>query len=158
MKKRYLLIVIFLSFFFFGCDDINFGVQEVHGTYLILDGVRDSNLTIYYECEKLNFYTSEKSKEEDPDTVFAIIRTYNLNNSDSYRFFYIPHGHQIEDHKNIEVFFRVDVDGILYEASFHIPSLNTPEKTGLGKVDFLLKDNQGNAIPAIFTWEFHQTI
>ena len=84
------------------------------------------------------------------------VKYYNLSSGDSYRFFYIPHNWQIKDHKNLNICFSVDVNRVLYEASLDIPTLNT--KTGQDKVNFMLGTENGNTIPAVFTWDLHMTI
>lgn len=86
----------------------------------------------------------------------SFIKWYSLSNSDSNRFFYIPHNFQIKDHKNLSIFFTVDVNGVLYKASLDIPTLST--ETEINKVKFILSTENGNTIPAVFTWELHMTI
>lgn len=158
MKKRFLLIALFLSFFFFGCDDINFGLQEVYNTYLILEGVTAPDITVMCKCEKLNVPDFIQCEECNLDTMGNFTKNYNLSSSDSYIFFYVPHKWQIEDHKNIKIYFTVNVNGALYEASLDIPTLNTQSKDGKDKVNFMLNAENGNTIPAVFTWDLHMTI
>ena len=158
MRKRYCLIALFLTFFFFGCDDINFGVQEVYNTYLLLEGVTDDDITVMCKCEKLNVPDFIQCEERDSNTMGNFIKSYNLSTSDSYRFFYIPHNLQIKDHKNIKIFFTVNVNGSLYEVSMDIPTLNTQSNDGKDKVNFMLNTENGNIIPAVFTWDLHETI
>lgn len=155
-RKKSSLIFVFLTFLFFGCDDINFGLQEVYNTYLILDGVKDSDITVMCKCEKLNVPDFTQCEERNSDSMINFVKYYNLSSGDSYRFFYIPHNWQIKDHKNLNICFSVDVNGVLYEASLDIPTLNT--KTGEDKVNFMLRTENGNTIPAVFTWELHMTI
>jgi hypothetical protein len=158
MKKKYCLIILFLTFFLFGCDDINFGIQEVYNTYLLLEGVTDSDITVMCKCEKLNIPDFTQCEEKDSDTMSNFTKTYNLSGSNSYRFFYVPHNWQIKDHKNLKIFFTVTVNGVLYETSLDIPTLSTQTEDGKDKVNFMLYAENGNPIPAVFTWDLHETI
>ena len=158
MKKIYCLITLFLTFFFFGCDDVNFGLQEVYNTYLLLEGVKDSDITVMCKSEKLNVPDFIQCEERDSDTMGNFIKSYDLSRSDSYRFFYIPHNFQVTDHKNIKIYFTVNVNGSSYDASLDIPTLNTQSKDGKDKVKFMLNVEDGNTIPAVFTWDLHMTI
>ncbi len=158
MRNRYCLITLFLTFFFFGCDDINFGLQEVYNTYLVLEDVNDSNITVMCKCEKLNIPDFIQCEERDSEEMCNFINDYNLSGSDSYRFFYVPHNLQITDHKNITIFFTVNVNGVIYEASQDIPTLSSKSKDGKDKVNFMLNSDNGNTIPAVFTWDLHMTI
>ncbi len=159
MKKRFLLLALLLPFIFTGCDDINFGVQWVDDSYLILEDVDSLDITVTCESEKLNIYENTECKEITDEGTYDSFKEYGfINDNNPYKLFYITSGEQIHDHKNVTIFFKVTINNEIYTAEVTIPTLNTHSVNNIDSKSFDLKTDNGKKISAVFTFDLHMTI
>ena len=86
MKKAYIFLVLLLPFLFAGCkDDFNFGVQNVFDIYLILEGVTESDITVFCESEKLYVYQDKECKDITNEGIYdLLIEDELINDKDHY--------------------------------------------------------------------------
>ena len=157
MKKKFFLIVLLVAVWVCGCDDINFGVQELYNTYLILENVEDKNITVSCKSEKLNIPELVECEEVTSEKIIEYFKEQEvLKNDANFRFFYVPHTRIIHDHKNVLLYFEILMDDIIYKTELKIRTLNEKRKNTLEWVNFNLTEKiNNNSIPAIFTFDLH---
>lgn len=159
MKKRFLFLALLLPFIFTGCDDINFGVQWVDDSYLILEDVDSLDITVTCESEKLNIYENTECKEITDEGTYDSFKEYGfINDNNPYKVFYITSGEQIHDHKNVTIFFKVTMNNEIYTAEVTIPTLNTHSGNYIDDKRFKLKTDSGKVLSAIFTFTLNMSI
>ena len=159
MKKRFLFLALLLPFIFTGCDDINFGVQWVDDSYLILEDVDSLDITVNCESEKLNIYENTECTNITAEGMLNYVRGYGIiSGNKSYKIFDVHSIDYIHDHKNVTIFFTVNVDGEIYKGKLNIPTLKSNSGNRIDWVRFDLKTDNGKKISAVFTFDLHMTI
>ena len=156
MKKKYLLLVLLIPLILSSCDFMC--IKRLFYTYLLIDELPDSNINVSCKCEKLNIVELTKCEEISSDEMINEIKRFNLNNSEFFRVFYIPHDLIIDDYKRISILFNVDVDGELYTGELYINNLGANKSSDTEKISFDLKSDNGKSISAVFTFEFHMSL
>ena len=157
MKKKFFLIVLLVAVWLCGCDDINFGVQELYNTYLILENVEDKNITVSCKSEKLNIPELVECEEVTSEKIIEYLKKKEILQSDnSFKIFYVPRSGQIKDHKKVSLYFEVVIDKMFYKKELRIRTLNTKKGCGLECINFYLTDDY--TLPAKFTFDLHITI
>ena len=159
MKKRFLFVALLLPFIFTGCDDINFGVQWVDDSYLILEDVDSLDITVTCESEKLNIYENTECTNITDERMLNYVREYGIiSGNKSYKIFDVHSIDYIHDHKNVTIFFKVTINNEIYTAEVTIPTLNTHSVNNIDSKSFDLKTDNGKKISAVFTFDLHMTI
>ena len=159
MKKVFLFLALLLPFIFTGCDDINFGVQWVDDSYLILEDVDSLDITVTCESEKLNIYENTECTNITDERMLNYVREYGIiSGNKSYKIFDVDSIDYIHDHKNVTIFFTVNVDGENYKSKLNIPTLKSNSGNRIDWVRFDLKTDNGKKISAVFTFDLHMTI
>ena len=158
MKKRYLLIVIFLSFFFFGCDG-NFGVKSLNSTYLVIKDVGDSDIELFCEAEKIWIPTLMKCEETTSEkTIEWIAREKNIENTGNIKVFEIPTYRNINDRNNIDIYFEANINMEKYTGNLFIKSLQEDSGGTLFSDAVVLKSAKSKELSAIFCYQFWRSI
>lgn len=159
MKKRFLFLALLLPFIFTGCDDINFGVQWVDDSYLILEDVDSLDITVTCESEKLNIYENTKCTNITDERMLNYVREYRIiSGNKSYKIFDVHSIDYIHDHKNVTIFFTVNVDGEIYKRKLNIPTLKSNSGNRIDCVRFKLNTDSGKVLSAIFTFTLNMSI
>ena len=159
MKKRFLFLALLLPFIFTGCDDINFGVQWVDDSYLILEDVDSLDITVTCESEKLNIYENTKCTNITDERMLNYVREYGIiSGNKSYKIFDVHSIDYIHDHKNVTIFFTVNVDGEIYKRKLNIPTLKSNSGNRIDWERFELKTDSGKVLSAIFTFTLNMSI
>ena len=159
MKKRFLLLALLLPFIFTGCDDINFGVQWVDDSYLILEDVDSLDITVTCESEKLNIYENTECTNITDERMLNYVREYGIiSGNKSYKIFDVHSIDYIHDHKNVTIFFTVNVDGEIYKRKLNIPTLKSNSGNRIDWERFELKTDSGKVLSAIFTFTLNMSI
>ena len=148
-----------LPFIFTGCDDINFGVQWVDDSYLILEDVDSLDITVTCESEKLNIYENTKCTNITDERMLNYVREYGIiSGNKSYKIFDVHSIDYIHDHKNVTIFFTVNVDGEIYKRKLNIPTLKSNSGNRIDWERFELKTDSGKVLSAIFTFTLNMSI
>ena len=159
MKKRFLFLALLLPFIFTGCDDINFGVQWVDDSYLILEDVDSLDITVNCESEKLNIYENTECTNITDEGKLNYVRGYGIiSGNKSYKIFDVHSIDYIHDHKNVTIFFTVNVDGEIYKSTLTIPTLKSNSGNRIDWERFELKTDSGKVLSAIFTFTLNMSI
>jgi len=160
MKKTYLFLALLLPFFLCGCSDVNFGVQELHSTYLILEGVESSDVTVYCKSDKLSIAEMSECSEVTNEKTIDTLRKNNLIKDEvPVKVFNVAPGRsRISDHKNVDLSFEVKVSNETYSGELNVRTLNTKSESNIDSVDFELETDSGKVLPAMFTFDLHMTI
>ena len=159
MKKRFLFLALLLPFIFTGCDDINFGVQRVDNVCLILEGVDSLDITVTCESEKLNIYENTQCTDITDERMLNYVREYGIiSGNKSYKIFDVHSIDYIHDHKNVTIFFKVNVAGEIYKRKLNIPTLKSNSGNRIDCVRFELNTDSGKVLSAIFTFTLNMSI
>ena len=159
MKKVFLFLALLLPFIFTGCDDINFGVQWVDDSYLILEDVDSLDITVTCESEKLNIYENTKCTNITDERMLNYVREYGIiSGNKSYKIFDVHSIDYIHDHKNVTIFFTVNVDGETYKRKLNIRTLKSNSGNRIDCVRFELNTDSGKVLSAIFTFTLNMSI
>ena len=159
MKKRFLFLALLLPFIFTGCDDINFGVQWVDDSYLILEDVDSLDITVTCESEKLNIYENTQCTDITDERMLNYVREYGIiSGNKSYKIFDVHSIDYIHDHKNVTIFFKVNVAGEIYKRKLNIPTLKSNSGNRIDCVRFELNTDSGKVLSAIFTFTLNMSI
>ena len=159
MKKVFLFLALLLPFIFTGCDDINFGVQWVDDSYLILEDVDSLDITVTCESEKLNIYENTKCTNITDERMLNYVREYGIiSGNKSYKIFDVHSIDYIHDHKNVTIFFTVNVDGEIYKRKLNIRTLKSNSGNRIDCVRFELNTDSGKVLSAIFTFTLNMSI
>lgn len=157
MKKRYLFVALLLPFIFSGCDG-NFGLQEIWGTYLVINNTGTCEVKLSCKSEKLRI-SALKECTDVTEEMIDWVNGYNLADSnEGYKVFRIPLGNSvIYDSKNVSVYFEANVNGETYTAELNIPALEA-NKSYLTKESVVLKNEKGDHLVSVFTYTLHRSI
>ena len=159
MKKVFLFLALLLPFIFTGCDDINFGLQELYNTYLIFDGEEKDEVSVFCKSEKLIGPFQKECEEITEENIIVVLQNNELiEEGTSPKIFYVPHNQRIMDHKKVDLFFKVTMNNEIYTAEVTIPTLNTHSVNNIDSKSFDLKTDNGKKISAVFTFDLHMTI
>lgn len=159
MKKVFLFLALLLPFIFTGCDDINFGLQELYNTYLIFDGEEKDEVSVFCKSEKLKISEMKECTEITDENIIVVLKQNDLIvDGTSPKVFYVPHNQRIMDHKKVDLFFKVTINNEIYTAEVTIPTLNTHSVNNIDSKSFDLKTDNEKKISAVFTFDLHMTI
>lgn len=159
MKKIFLFLALLLPFIFTGCDDINFGLQELYSTYLIFDGEEKDEVSVFCKSEKLKISEMKECTEITDENIIVVLKQNNLIvDGTSPKVFYVPHNQMIKDHKKVDLFFKVTINNEIYTGEVTIPTLNTHSVNYIDGISFDLNTDTGKKLPVIFTFDLHMTI
>ncbi len=159
MKKRFLFLALLLPFIFTGCDDINFGVQWVDDSYFILEDVDSLDITVTCESEKLNIYENTECTNITDERMLNYVREYGIiSGNKSYKIFDVHSIDYIHDHKNVTIFFKVNVDGEIYKGKLNISTLKSNSGKRIDWETFKLNTDSGKVLSAIFTYTLNMSI
>ena len=118
MKKVFLFLALLLPFIFTGCDDINFGLQELYNTYLIFDGEEKDEVSVFCKSEKLKISEMKECKEITDENIIGVLKQNDLIvDGTSPKIFYVPHNQRIMDHKKVDLFFKVTINQCLLRSA-----------------------------------------
>mgnify|MGYP003294827923 CR=1 FL=1 len=160
MKKIVLFLALFLPLLFASCD-VNFGLQSVNNVYLIIEGVTDSNISVFCESEKLHFSKKTECREIISEIAYnSFVKDGLINDNYPNKLFHIISNRYeyFDDHKNVVVSFTVNISGEIYKGVLNIPTLRTKSGKHIDSVRFELKADSGKVIPAVFTFHLDMSI
>ncbi len=155
MKKKFFLIVLLVAVWVCGCD--NFGVQEMHSSYLVLLNIDATEANLYCESKKLDIPNLTLCEEISGEITIGKLKKLNLiNESDTYKIYYIPARGYIKDSKNVKIYFETNIDEKKYISELNIARLNSSDNINTESVIF--KSKNGKNIKAIFVYTFRRSI
>ena len=155
MKKRFFLIVLLVAVWVCGCD--NFGVKIIRDTYLVLNNINETDVSLICKSKKLEIAENTKCDLEISENTICWLREINLiDENENFKVFYIPATDLVDDCKHVNISFELSVGEELYMAELRIELLN--HSPYINKEPIVLKKSDGKTINGVFTYFFRRTI
>ncbi len=160
MKKKCLFILLLMSLLFTSCDlDGNFGIKTLYCTYLAVNDIQNSEVTLFCKSEKIGISSlCECTEITDNETINDLKKEILINDNSDFKLFRIPSISDINDRNNISISFEAKVDSEIYRGNLYIKRLKENSSGYLFKESVILKTEDGKEISSVFAYAFWRSI